>query len=46
MFDYKNEELDLKKGATIYFMGEYVKEINVEGEDYISINPTDLVCQK
>lgn len=46
MFDYKNDELDLKKGAKLYFMGDYVKEFNLEGIDYISINPTDLICQK
>lgn len=45
-FDYKNEELDLKKGATIYFAGDYAKEITIDGVDYISTNPTDLICQK
>ena len=45
-FDYKNEELDLKKGAIIYFAGDYIKEITIDGEDYISTNHTDLICQK
>lgn len=45
-FDYKNEELDLKKGAILYFEGDYIKEVNIDGEDYISINPTNLICQK
>ena len=45
-FDYKNEELDLKKGAVLYFEGDFIKEVSIDGEEYISINPTNLLCQK
>lgn len=46
VFDYKNEEIELKKGAIVYYDHDYVKNISVEGKQYLSINPTNLVCQK
>lgn len=45
-FPYKNEEIDLKKGDVVYFMDDYIKKFSIEGKEYISTNPTNLVIQK
>lgn len=45
-FSFKNEELDLKKGDIVYFQDDYIKKFSLEGKEYISTNPANLICQK
>lgn len=46
MFPYKNDEIELKKGDVVYFLDDHPREFNLDGQDYISTNPTNLICQK
>ena len=46
VFPFKNEEMDLKKGDIVYFQDDYLKELILDGKEYVSTNPANLICQK
>lgn len=46
MFDYKNEDVELKKGDVVYFQDDYERKFTLNGKEYISTNPTNLICLK
>ena len=45
-FPYKNDEIELKKGDKVYFQDDYPKKLTIDGKEFISTNPTNLICQK
>lgn len=46
MFPFKAEDVELKKGDIVYFQDDYIKRFTLEGKEYISTNPTNLICLK
>jgi co-chaperonin GroES (HSP10) len=45
-FPYKNDDVDLKKGDIVYFQDDYSHKLNIDGKEFISTNPTNLICLK
>lgn len=45
-FPYKNDEIELKKGDVVYFQDDYAKKLSIDGKEFISTNPTNLVALK
>lgn len=46
MYDFKSEDVELKKNDIVYFQDDYVKKLTLDGEQLLSTNPTNLICQK
>lgn len=45
-YAFKAEDIDLKKGDIVYFQDDYAKKLTIDGKEFISTNPSALICQK
>ena len=46
--EFKHNEtiMELNKGDVIYFQDEFARELFIDGEEYLSTNPANLVIKK
>lgn len=45
-FDFKNDEMELKKGDTVWFQDDYARKVLLKEEEYISTDPNKIICQE